>query len=346
LSLACLTSLALGAGWVVNLSRATGSPGREAPAVELSIVCFGYVDVEPGVTPLYPLLPGRVTQVEVHENDAVKAGTVLLRLDDQVARLRVREAEADLEAAREQLAQALKLPEQHQTRLIQQRAAAEAVQHRLEAAQHALTRKQQLEKIDQLNPREVDAAAALVRELEAVERAEKGKLAELQLLDPSSGPKRARADVSAKEARLEQARRGEAECVLKAPAAGTVLRVLVGAGEVLGAQPRQPAVLFCPQGPRIIRAEVEQEFASAVAVGQAAAIQDDTTASFTWHGKVARMADWYTQRRSVLQEPLQLNDVRTLECLIALDPGQPALRIGQRVRVTLGPPAPAPSRDR
>ena len=35
-------------------------------------------------------------------------------------------------------------------------------------------------------------------------------------------------------------------------------------------------------------------------------------------------------------EPLQFNDVRTLECLIALNPGQPPLRIGQRVRVLIG----------
>jgi hypothetical protein len=30
---------------------------------------------------------------------------------------------------------------------------------------------------------------------------------------------------------------------------------------------------------------------------------------------------------------LQYNDVRTLECLIDIDPGQPPLRIGQRVLV-------------
>ena len=56
----------------------------------------------------------------------------------------------------------------------------------------------------------------------------------------------------------------------------------------------------------------------------------------TWRGKVVRLSDWYTHRRSMLQEPLQFNDVRTLECIVQLDPGQSALRIGQRVRVTLG----------
>ena len=33
---------------------------------------------------------------------------------------------------------------------------------------------------------------------------------------------------------------------------------------------------------------------------------------------------------------MQFNDVRTLEAIITLDPGQPKLRIGQRMRVTLG----------
>ena len=126
------------------------------------------------------------------------------------------------------------------------------------------------------------------------------------------------------------------DCLLSAPVDGTGLRILVGPGDMLAPQPKQPAVLFCANGQRIIRAEVEQEFARGVAVGQAASVQDETTADgATWNGQVLRVSDWYTHRRSILEEPLQLNDVRTLECLIALDPGQPPLRIGQRVRVTI-----------
>jgi len=55
-----------------------------------------------------------------------------------------------------------------------------------------------------------------------------------------------------------------------------------------------------------------------------------------WRGKVLRVSDWCTHRRSMLQEPLQFNDVRTLECIVQLDPGQPTPRVGQRLRVTLG----------
>src|SRR6266436_4138862 len=61
----------------------TASPGANPGGV---VVCFGHVDVEPGVTALYPVRPGRVSEVLVHEDDSVKAGTVLFRIDDRPAR--------------------------------------------------------------------------------------------------------------------------------------------------------------------------------------------------------------------------------------------------------------------
>jgi multidrug resistance efflux pump len=142
-------------------------------------------------------------------------------------------------------------------------------------------------------------------------------------------------DLEAKQVVLRKAEQGLKECTVRAPFAGTPLRVLVSVGEVLGPSARQPAVLFCPNEPRIVRAEVEQEFAVRVAVGQKATIVDDATGGGEWTGKVERISDWYSQRRSILLEPLQFNDVRTLECIISIDPGPKPLRIGQRVRVTM-----------
>ena len=54
-----------------------------------------------------------------------------------------------------------------------------------------------------------------------------------------------------------------------------------------------------------------------------------------WTGSVLRCADWIANRRSMIDEPGQRNDVRTLECIITLDPGEPNLRIGQRMRVMI-----------
>jgi hypothetical protein len=84
--------------------------------------------------------------------------------------------------------------------------------------------------------------------------------------------------------------------------------------------------------------EVEQENAARVFIGQPAEIEDDSRTGGRWKGKVVRVSDWFTHRRSMLLEPTQFNDVRTLECILEVEPGEEAkgtlpLRIGQRVRV-------------
>ncbi len=318
----------------------SASAGADAPEIQRAgarpyIVCFGHVDMENGVASLYASVPGRVTEVKVAEGQTVSSGETLVCLDDEPAQLRLREAEADVKAAEEQLAQARRLPEQQRLKVTQQKAAVEALEHRIRGARAGLSRKLQLADIQQLNVKEVEAADSLVKEQEALARAERGKLRELELEDASSGIHRAQADLDARRARWEHARRGVRESTLKAPTAGKVLRVLISAGEMVGAQPHQPAILFCPEGERIIRAEAEQEFASHVKIGQPALIQDDATTGPSWRGRVMRISDWYAQRRSILQEPSQANDARTLECLVALDAGQPPLKIGQRVRIAI-----------
>jgi multidrug resistance efflux pump len=341
LGLALLGASVAGAGWVLHSHADEGRDrpsGREptGKTPPSQVVCFGHVDVEDGVAALSPLQPGRVDKVHVKEGQDVKAGIVLLNLDRRQAQYLAAQAEADLESAQIQLDQAQKLIAQQQIKESQQQAAIDAARSRIKAMGLVISRMEDLRNI-QTNEKELEAARAKREELRAALRAEEQKFLELKLNDPRQDIRRAEADVTAKQARLDQARLGLEECDLKAPVDGTVLRLFVSAGDVFGPQSRQPAVFFCPRGPRIIRAEVEQEFADRVAVGQPTSIQDDTRAGTAWKGRVLRLSDWYTHRRSILQDPLQLNDVRTLECLIAVDPGQAPLRIGQRVRVTIGP---------
>jgi multidrug resistance efflux pump len=193
-----------------------------------------------------------------------------------------------------------------------------------------------LQKEGMAGSEEAGAAADLVKELESVLQAEQGKLARLQTLNPADQVTLAEGEVDARQARLEEAQHALAERSVCAPADGEVLRLLVSVGDVAGPQARQAALLFCPQRPRIVRAEVPQEFADRVRVGQPVLIQDDARLVEVGRGQIVRLSDWFTQRRSVLQEPSVRNDVRTLECIIRIDPGRTPLRIGQRVRVVMG----------
>jgi multidrug resistance efflux pump len=328
---------------VMGAGRLLSGAGNRAPAASPAtptrgpgVVCFGRVDAEPGVVALAPASAGRVVEISVKENDVVTAGAPLIRLDDAAARLLVQEAEADLSAAQELYAQAQKLPEEHQVKVTQQKAAIQVAESRLLAARHLLARKRELFKSQHLNSHELDAAEALVAELAAFEQGERTRLRELELRDPAAGMRRARADVDAKQARLALARRAQEECTLRAPADGTVLRLTARPGEILATQAKEPAVLFCPAGRRIIRAEVDQEFAGQVAVGAGVTIHDDAAAGTRWRGKITRLADWFNQRRSYFRDPTQYSDVRTLECVIELEPNQPPLRIGQLVRAHIG----------
>lgn len=317
------------------------NPASTGPvaATQQQSVCFGHVDVRGGVIPLYPLQSGRVTKIEANDRQEVKSGDILFRMDDRLAQDTLIEARAALKAAEAQLKAAQVIPEQQLKQTLAQKAVIKARESELTVARLKRDQAVRFEQDKLVPPETAPIAEESVRGLMAALDGEKAKLAGLEASDPQTQILRAEQDVKACQARVNKAQIGVDECLVRAPVDGTVLRMLVTPGETLGPNPRQPAVYFCPQGHRIIRAEVEQEFADSVGLNQVALVEDDTRSSKKWKGKVVEISDWYSQRRSIMLERVQLNDVRTLECIIELEQPAPALRIGQRVRVLLGAPA-------
>ena len=206
-------------------------------------------------------------------------------MEDQAAEYLVRQAEADLRAAEKRLEDANKLPAKHRLDLDQQKQAIVAKQGLLAAERYGLQRLQRLLKSNNAPQDEVNVADARVQAASASVAVEEKKLKQLELVDPSIDIARAQAEVDAKRAMLDSARFACDECKMKAPSDGRVLRLSVGAGETIGTLPKQPPVQFLPDGPRIVRAEVEQEFANRVKEGQAADIQDDSTAGPVRHAR-------------------------------------------------------------
>jgi multidrug resistance efflux pump len=315
--------------------------GEKKPGIRPVSVAF--VDVESlidrgGVRKLYPTRPGRVTAVPFAEGAPVKEGDVLLQVDDTLAKKELAEAKLALEAAR--------------LRLKAAKSGVERIAKQKEALREAVN----VQKADQREAEaglsklrayvqggiggskdDVPILEAKVEKAKAGVRAKQAELEALEAVDPQDMVNQAELDVKAKTTQVEKAEYGVEECTIKAPVAGSLLRTLVSVGETLGTTPQQPALWFCPNGPRIIRAEVDQEFATTrMRVGQVATIRDDATGGGNWKGKVIRVSDWYTQRRSPLLEPMQFNDVRTLEVILSVEPkADEPLRIGQRMLVTL-----------
>jgi multidrug resistance efflux pump len=338
-----VAGLLLAAGVAVSASgcgRTTADVAdRHAPSDAPDVVCLGYADVEGGSAALRPERPGRVVEVLVQEGDEVKENQELFRLEDGEQRQEVARAEAGVKAALAREALAKQEAKQHAPRLKQLGATLEATTSRLAGARITLKRQEELFGRSLVSKEDVDLAHEQVRELEASVAAAKARLSEASAVDPQLSVSIAAAEVESAQARLGQARHALSACVLRAPSAGCVLTLAVRLGEVVG-QPGQAApVLFCPQAPFVVRAEVEQELVSLVQPRQEARVRDEMAGTGPWKGTVVRVGRLYSRRRH-RTDPTQFVDVPTVECLVRLESGHPPLRIGQKLRVSLYGKAP------
>lgn len=315
----------------MSLSSQAGTPADGQRWYSL-----GYVDIEGGVTALYPLQVGRIQSIEAKENEPIKAGQPLFHLEDTVPALKVRQAEAALKAAQKQLAVAETRVEEASKQIAAQQEAIDAAKIEVDRARVARDQQERLKRDDLTVTASLENAELLLKKAQVGVRAEQKKLELAQAVkrQAESLVPVARANIEGKQAQLDEARNAVEECVVRAPADGTPLRILVNVGQVLGSNPRQPAIQFAAQRPLLVRAEVEQEFVGHVRKDQAVVIEDHVTGQECARGKVVSLARWFAPRRTASPEMLSMNnDVRTLDCIITIGPAKQEIRIGQRVRV-------------
>ncbi len=272
--------------------------------------------------------------------------------------IQLQKQDASIRAARARVAAARRGLEAKQSLRPVQEAKILAARARLQAAKRGLELKQNLQSVHQANEKEVAVAEEQVRECEAglqVEQAssadekevqvaeedikqweaglemEVARRAELELADPQQQVKQAQSQVDRAQATLAQAEALAAGQQVRAPAAGTVLRTLTRPGEIVSAT--SPAMFFAADGPRIVRSEVEQQEVDRVKVGAPVLIKDDVVHGGVWHGKVLQLANWYSKRRTIMEDAASLTDVPTVELLVSIQQDGPLPRVGQRVRV-------------
>lgn len=310
-------------------------PDTERPG-QHGVGCLGRVDVEGGLLELAPVRSGRVVAVHVREGEAVPAGAVLLQLDEEPARLLVQQGRAARQAALAQVALAEEAARIHASRVGGQAALARAARSRVSTAREQMARNERLFDKNLIVKEERAASRQEVQTLESLAEAEERRLEGLRGENPSLRVEQARAELARQEALLAEARYALEQCVVKAPAAGNVLRRRCSAGEVVS--PQQAVLVFAPARPRIVRVEVEQELVHLVEVGQSAVVRDEMNPERSWNGRVIRVSDWYSDSPTIPRRMARFTDIPTVECVVALDPGQPPLRIGQRMTVLLGGP--------
>ncbi|NUS38906.1 MAG: HlyD family efflux transporter periplasmic adaptor subunit [Lysobacter sp.] len=152
----------------------------------------------------------------------------------------------------------------------------------------------------------------------------------------------AQAGVRLARAELEHARYQVRQQVLRAPVDGQVLRVATWPG--MRAAAGAPLLTLLPAGARIVRAELSQDALAQVSPGEVAQVlSDDGRQTPLARARVLRVGPVFGQ--SVLQaDPMQRVNERSVECVLALEPPDTGLRVGQRVLVRFERPAAAKGR--
>jgi len=132
---------------------------------------------------------------------------------------------------------------------------------------------------------------------------------------------------------------------MKALVSGEIEQLAASDGMTIGPTTRTTMMYLIPDGIRVVRAEVEAEFASKVnaQVGRTVTICDSFNFNNTYTGVVRRVSGAYLPKRFGT-DSLMGSSSRVLECTIDIpNPkplGLPPLRPGQPVRVTFAPAAP------
>ena len=329
----------LGRAWVARLSVAgnVAATPEAPPAAPLPpralLVVSGYLDVEGGDRKLGPGIAGIVSEVVAPEGALVAEGAPLLKLRDNAAEEDVALATATLAQAEKRLTIARKGAPLRDSRVTEQEQAVNAAQLTVQEAENNYRRLSNLEAENQTE-RALDNLRRTIDKAKANLEAQRQRLTQLGLDDPEDSVALAASEVAKAGAALAKAREYRGQHVLRAPEAGRVLRVFVGKGAAV-APGAGPALVFLPDRPPIVRCEIGQEYSRRIVEGLPVEVRPDALDGPAWAGRILRVAAWVGPRRSMLDEPLERNDVRTLECIVAFAARPAGVRHGERVRIVV-----------
>jgi multidrug resistance efflux pump len=340
-------------------NTAAGKSADGAPRSAEGLRVLGTVDTDPppvfyGLPPV--LQSGVVLKVHVKDGDEVKADQPLYEFDATIPRSDVKRAETAIATAETKVKEAEELKKEHDASVKYAESAVVVAGRKVDAALKVYTfvdkTLEEGYKAEGFPPaewkeRKKSSQALLKADGDYYTALSDQDLAKmnvdrLKAVNPLVKVDEAKAAVEQARAELAKAQAAVDLCVVRAKTAGTIEQVSIGPGTTMGVSTRTPALWLIPAGPRVVRAEVEAEFAHRVGPeiqGKTVTIIDHTDPKLTYSGVVRRVGSTFLLKRGNT-ENLIGGDTRVLEAVIEVnDPtpvGKPPLRIGQRVRVNLG----------
>ncbi|MBO9560903.1 MAG: HlyD family efflux transporter periplasmic adaptor subunit [Caulobacter sp.] len=257
-------------------------------------VARGVIAVEGGLIPVAAPRDGLIAKVSVEEGAHVDRGAVLAQLDTERDALLAAQARAET---------------------AQQEAAWRGAQARAAAAQGEAARLARLASAD----------AATRREAEQAQQAAKAAAAQSDEAAHAVDVARARQRL----AELEQTVR-----TVRAPVSGLVLRRTAAVGSAAVAASATPLFVLAPDGPRVVRAELDEAFVDRVMPGAVAWVTDASGGGRVLKARVLRISPSF-EAAALDDQPGARADGRVLRLVLAFDEPN-TLRLGQRVLARIG----------
>lgn len=343
---------------------ADANPASRYDAKRHGTIVLGTVDSDPPPVAIGPPALAAMATVEavpVREGQEVQPGDLLVQFDDRIYQTKLAQAKAELQAAEQELNKAQAQIRAHNITVERQKAAIRLVEEEITEARNVYTiARDKLESIlrteknfstgqalsdaekerrrrEDLDLRKV--AFTLVQ-LQAKLEDEQKKLELLQQSPIHEDEQMAKAKIERLKATVREAEVAIETCVVrvKEGAAGVVEQLHAAPGMTYGPSTRSPLALIVPKQRRVVRAEVEPEFAYKISdrIGSEVTIYDHNNFDLTYPGVVRRIGTAFLPKRGS-NDLITMNPSRVLECLIEVtDPtpqGKPPLRVGQPVRV-------------
>jgi multidrug efflux pump subunit AcrA (membrane-fusion protein) len=316
---------ALFATWSV-LGQAGVPPRIEPPGAppvnpyHAAVTGLGAVEPASEVVAVATELAGVIVAVHVRSGDRVAAGAPLLALDDRAWRAALASAEAEIAEA--EAARAQGQAEQARAQAERDRAQADSTRFAALVRQNFAASRQRYETA-LADARKAEAQVALATAQVAAAEARRG-----------------RAEASALRARIDLDR-----AVIRAPIAGTVLRVNARVGEYAGAaQLDPPLVAMGLLDPLHVRVQIDEIDAPRLTTGGLAAtaaatafLRGDGTQAAPLH--FVRLEPQAQPKRYLSNAPGERTDTRVVEVLYRLDPAALPVQVGQMLDVFIEAPS-------
>jgi multidrug resistance efflux pump len=267
-----------------------GAPGTAPAPAPFTAIARGRVDVEGGLLRLLAPRDGVIAELRMKAGDSVRQGDVIAAIDARQSELAAGVAKAELNQAR---ARAATLRSKSAGLKLRASRVGQAAQAGAATGQSA------------------DDARQALTELGA-------DIAE------------AEAAIDVAQQHLKQAQYEVDVRSVRAPVSGRIVARPTHVGAVVSAQGGAEIATLLPDGPRIVRAELNEAFVMKVSVGMNASVVTEGDGGKSWPAKVIRIGDVFGPSKLV-EDAQETTDARDVECILELATDE--LRVGQRVQV-------------